>query len=42
MDVRSMRRSSALSDHYLVNTKIKFRISIKLQITNVHIKKINK
>lgn len=29
MDVRSMRGSSRISDHFIVKTKVRFRISIK-------------
>jgi len=41
-DIRSMRGSSAMSDHFLVKAKIKLRISTKWKKKNKHKEKINK
>lgn len=41
-DVRSMSGSSAVSDHFPVRTKVKFRISVERSIRMKCTKKINK
>jgi len=41
-DVRSMRGSSAVSDHFLVRAKVKFRISVERSKIMTCSKKINK
>lgn len=41
-DVRSMRGSSAVSDHFLVRTKVKFRISVERSKRMKCTKRINK
>jgi len=42
IDVRSMRGSSAISDHFLVRVKIHFRISVEKQRRNSGKKRINR
>ncbi|XP_060881722.1 craniofacial development protein 2-like [Metopolophium dirhodum] len=41
MDVRSMRGSSAMSDHFIVRAKIKLRLSVEWRKKNVSIKRFN-
>jgi len=41
MDVRSMRGSSGISDHFMVKTKVRFRISIKWKERKTPAKKVN-
>jgi|UniRef100_A0A2S2R9E9 hypothetical protein len=41
MDVRSMRGSSGISDHYIVKTKVKIRLSIKWKERKALVKKLN-
>ncbi|KAL4103804.1 hypothetical protein QTP88_019139 [Uroleucon formosanum] len=41
MDVRSMRGSSGISDHFMVKTKVRLRLSIKWKERRAPVKKIN-
>jgi len=41
MDVRSMRGSSGISDHFIVKTKVRFRLSIKWKERKALTKKVN-
>ncbi|XP_008178185.1 craniofacial development protein 2-like [Acyrthosiphon pisum] len=41
MDVRSMRGSSGISDHFMVKTKVRLRLSIKWKERRSPVKKIN-
>jgi len=41
MDVRSMRGSSGISDHFIVKTKVRLRLSIKWKERKAPDKKIN-
>lgn len=41
MDVRSMRGSSAMSDHFIVRAKIKLRLSVEWRRNSISIKRFN-
>jgi len=41
MDVRSMRGSSGISDHFILKTKVRFRLSIKWKDRKAPVKKLN-
>lgn len=41
MDLRSMRGSSGISDHFIVKTKVRFRLSIEWKERKTPAKKVN-
>lgn len=41
MDVRSMRGSSGISNHFIVKTKVRFRLSIKWKEGKAPVKKLS-